>query len=134
MKKLYLAGPITETDDPATWRVTVANQLPEPWQAVDPIKMEITGQPSWEIVETDLHAISQCDALLALADEPSWGTAMEIFYATHQPQIPVIAWRPKNHRPPSPWLREHSRYIVNDWGAVKAILGALNNGTDSETN
>jgi nucleoside 2-deoxyribosyltransferase len=122
MKTVYLAGPITEDADPRTWRENVAAQLPPGWQAIDPVKIEFALRNPREIVDTDLTAIEECDAVLALVDRPSWGTAMEIFYS-HELGIPVIGWMPKpNGRPLSPWLTLHCNVIVRDFADAMTYL------------
>jgi hypothetical protein len=45
---------------------------------------------------------------LAVADRPSWGTAMEIYHAYHRQKTVVIVCGQKRV---SPWLRHHSHAL-----------------------
>ncbi len=127
--KVYLAGAIWGVKDPATWRRDVTAQLPEGWEAINPMDLELfvdneDANPEL-VVERDLHAIEECDAVLALITQPSWGTAMEVFFA-HEMGIPVIGWNPRpDGRPVGPWLRVHTRALTNDFAAVKLFLETL---------
>jgi nucleoside 2-deoxyribosyltransferase len=123
---VYLAGPIFGVEDPDTWRNDVAAQLPKGWEAVNPLKIERyaagTRNQAHRIVENDLLALENVDAVLALVDEPSWGTAMEIFYASSI-AVPVIGWQPKhNGRPNSPWLQLHCTLITSDFAEAMKCL------------
>ncbi|MEM3692691.1 MAG: nucleoside 2-deoxyribosyltransferase [Candidatus Bathyarchaeia archaeon] len=52
------------------------------------------------IVKNDLSFIEKCDAIIALCDEPSFGTAIEIYYAKNIGKTVIIL----NKQPqPSPW-------------------------------
>lgn len=126
MKKVYLAGPIFGVADPDTWRNDVTAQLPKGWEAVNPLKIERhvagTKDQAKRIILADLKAIDNCEAMLALIDEPSWGTAMEIFYADEM-CIPVIGWQPKNKgRPVGPWLQVHCSLITADFAEAMRYL------------
>lgn len=132
--KVYLAGGIWGVKDPVTWRRDVAAQLPEGWEAVDPTQIELfvesedddtDNEKARKIVDVDLAAIEDSDAIIALVNQPSWGTAMEIFYA-HELGLPVIGWNPRSDgRPVGPWLRVHCNAITADFAAVKLFLQAI---------
>jgi nucleoside 2-deoxyribosyltransferase len=114
MKTVYLAGPIHGVKDPHTWRRYVIDKLPDGWAALNPLDIErfVHGDDAAALVQTDLNYICKCDALLALVDTPSWGTAMEIRFAKTW-GIPVIGWKPSgNVDRVSPWLEYHCTLIT----------------------
>lgn len=104
MKKVYLGGPIYGVADPRSWRAVASVYLPKGWQIVDPTVFEVAHLTCEQLVKLDLHHLKQCNALLVRAEQASWGTAMEIFYA-HQQGIPVLAWPCYLER--APWLTAH---------------------------
>lgn len=137
LKKVYLAGAIWGIEDPDTWRNEVTAQLPKGWEAVNPLKIERHAQGTKDlarrIIDTDLAAIDECDAVLAWIDVPSWGTAMEIFYSNEM-CIPVIGWQP-NHadRAVSPWLQVHCTIITSDIAeAMKYLKNKLRDKANAE--
>jgi nucleoside 2-deoxyribosyltransferase len=123
-KKVYLAGPIFKVEDPATWRSAVATALAVNWEAVDPIALEASIEEPDKLVATDLRAIRQCHAMFARVDVPSWGTAMEIFFAASI-GIPVIGWRPGSDGPDSPWLKHHTREIYRSFAEAVVQVGMI---------
>ncbi len=127
MKKLYLAGGIWGVKDPYSWRDGATRYLPEGWEACDPLKLTggawKEGDDPEALVETDLTAIEKSEALLCRIDQPSWGSAMELFYA-HELCIPTIGIRlDKQHDlPPGPWLRVHCTIILYNFIEMKHYL------------
>jgi nucleoside 2-deoxyribosyltransferase len=102
---VYLAGPITGLPYRGkVWRDS-ATPLLSPLVVVNPLLIEVDLSKPEELVAADLIAVAACDVVLVRADEPSWGTAMEIWHA-HELKIPVVAWTNgvEAHRL-SPWLR-----------------------------
>ena len=85
--KVYLAGGIWGVKDPITWRKHVTNDLHEGWEAIDPTQIELfvenehADENAQRIVDIDLAAIRDSDAMIAMISQPSWGTAM--WYASH---------------------------------------------------
>lgn len=75
-----------------------------------------------EIVNGDLFDISASDVLLVNAARPSWGTAMEIYFAAacagRHRLIVTVCPDPK----PSPWLIRHSTYIVDTFEKAFEVL------------
>ena len=127
MKRVYLGGAIFQADDPVTWRVGIIDSLPVGWEAVDPVTFDInaTLENAHEVVARDLRAIDGCDAVFANVCRPSWGTAMEIFYAS-QCGRPVIGWASNLRRKDiSPWLFHHCELVTSDRVKALAYLGAL---------
>jgi nucleoside 2-deoxyribosyltransferase len=136
--RVYLAGAIWGVEDPVTWRQNIAIRLPEGWEAVDPTQIELfvedehLEENAHRIVEADLSAIETCDAVLARVDHPSWGTAMEMFYA-HSRHIPVIGWNPRGDSISAragkttvgPWVKVHCKIVTPDFEIVKQFLQNL---------
>ena len=127
--RVYLGGAIRGVKDPISWRRAVTEQLPEGWEAIDPTKIElfVDNEDDYEgakrVVSGDLRAIETCDAMLALINVPSWGTAMEIFYA-NQLKIPVIGWNAGGGSV-GPWLQVHCNWILSDFEDIKLFLQNL---------
>jgi hypothetical protein len=117
MKKLYLAGGIWGIKDPFGWRHDATEMLPEGWEAVDPLKLSggiwKEGDDAVKLIDTDLTAIEESNALACRIDVASWGSAMELFYA-HELGMPTIGLRLDKHHAlaPGPWLRVHCSIIV----------------------
>ena len=107
--KVYLCGPINGCTDEECkdWREAVKARLPD---TLDPMRRDYRGvedQKYKEIVEGDIEDINQCDVLLVNFSAPSCGTDMEIFYASHLRQIPVLTVCPSGLKI-SPWLRYYT--------------------------
>ena len=124
MRKVYLAGPIFHASDPSFWRNIAAKSLHK-WQTINPLKIEVDVNNPVELVQLDLHILQICQAVLARIDEPSWGTAMEIFHATHEVGIPVIGWRPNSDGPDSPWLLAHTTVIFRSLSQAISHLESM---------
>jgi len=136
--KIYLAGAIWGVEDPVTWRRKLADRLPQGWEAIDPTQIELfvenehEEEKAREIVSADLNAIQTSNAFLARIDRPSWGTAMEMFYA-YNLRIPVIGWIPNREavsewggkRITPPWVRAHSDIVTSDFEVVTQFLQNL---------
>ncbi|RLI22734.1 hypothetical protein DRO54_00365 [Candidatus Bathyarchaeota archaeon] len=61
------------------------------------------------IVENDLKFVDECDVIVAICDEPSFGTAMEIHYAKKLGKKVVIF---NEKAQPSPWPIAFADHIV----------------------
>lgn len=102
----YLAGPIHAANQEQRdgWREEARELLEKRgWLVVNPV-----GKVGWkaeDIVEVDLQLISVCDAVIAWVPHgiESFGTAMEIFYASRVCKIRVYAWG-RNERYAPAWL------------------------------
>jgi hypothetical protein len=112
---IYLCGPINgrSDDDCTTWR----EQVKQLWtgRTLDPMARDYRGRElepgiAKEIVENDIRDIQTVDGLIVFCDKPSVGTSMEVFYAKHCLQLPVVVVHPADK--PSPWLIYHSDNIV----------------------
>ena len=124
---LYLAGPINGcTDEQANdWRTYVKDKYEGP--TLDPMRRDYRGRQDEsvkEIVELDKVDVEMCDVFMANCPHPSYGTAMEIFYAW-QARKPVIVIHPAD-KPVSPWIRYHSDAVVKtlDDAIAEAIKSA----------
>lgn len=128
MKKVYLCGAINGcTDNEAwDWREATKRELAGVVEFLDPMRRDYRGRENEpgiaaEIVQGDLEDIAAADLILAAADRPSWGTAMEIFHAgrTGKPVVTVCAGRI------SPWLRHHSTRVVPSLFGAWSVLREL---------
>ena len=109
MKTVYLCGPINGRSDAdcKDWR-SKAKSLLENLQTLDPMRRDYRGRESeavHEIISNDKQDIDDSDAVLVYFDKPSFGTAMEIFYA-HSKGKRVVAVNASGH-PVSPWVTGH---------------------------
>lgn len=116
--KVYLCGPINGCTDEECkdWREAVKARLPD---TLDPMRRDYRGvedQKFEEIVEGDIEDIRGSDVLLVNCSGPSWGTAMEIFFA-HQLDKPVLVVHPPGMKI-SPWLRYHSAEMFTSFDAA----------------
>lgn len=127
MKTIYLCGGINAlSDKDATdWREAVKTVLAGRFNFLDPMRRGYRGKEDLcyeEIVLGDIRDIEQSDILLVNGIRPSWGTAMEVFFAADL-YIPrqIITVCPAES--PSPWLRYHSDYLVKSFDdAFKVLL------------
>lgn len=117
-RSVYLAGPIHGDRNPNGWRLNIESKLPSGWASVNPLACEPGGAAPSDIIKMDYNLIRKCDAIIAFAERPSWGTAMELAYAQLM-AVPVIGiasqWKDQ-----SPWLIFHTTY------KVKTIQEAIN--------
>jgi nucleoside 2-deoxyribosyltransferase len=110
VRRVYLAGAIFHAPGAAEWRKVASGlfgvNYPGQWDVRDPCVFEIDISDPAKLVDTDLREIAMCHVVLAKVDRPSWGTPMELFYATAR-HIPVIGWMPDMLAPRGPWLLRH---------------------------
>lgn len=120
--RVYLAGGInglsdTECND---WRSSAKQLFAKAAGnfiiCVDPMRRDYRGLENdvgidKKIVEGDLADIRSCQVMISMMPRPSWGTAMETFWAYRQ-GVYVIAVVPTNIRV-SPWVSFHSSEIVH---------------------
>lgn len=120
---MYLAGPINGCSDEEArgWREHAAQLLGERWECVTPMRRDYRGREAANvarIVEGDKDDIEGCDAVLVMAERPSWGTAMEVYFA-HNRGKRVVAICSAN---PSPWLAYHTGRICSTLADACAYL------------
>lgn len=109
---VYLCGGINGLSDADAkdWREHAKSRLT---RTLDPMRRDYRGieaQNVAEIVGWDLRDIREADCVLANCARPSWGTAMEIFFA-HSIGRPVFSVVPSGAV--SPWLAYHSTVCVS---------------------
>jgi hypothetical protein len=113
MPTVYLCGGINGCTDSQCndWRTT-AKSLLSPLNILDPMRRDFRGREDEcvsEIVNGDKEDIDNSDFLIVNATRPSWGTAMEVFYASEQGKTNIAF---VGDSPVSPWLRHHCAAIV----------------------
>ena len=116
-RRVYLAGPIfgKADDECKGWRKDAAQWLRlHGFQPVDPMVRDYRGNEESApeaIVSADQEEINSCGFVLVNANEPSWGTAMELVYAM-QFDCTVVAFATLANAPRiSPWLSVHTDAI-----------------------
>ena len=122
--KIYLAGPIHgHTDEQCkAWRHSARASLEcVGHEIVDPMDRDYRGvedENAENLVAEDKEAIESSDAVLVNANAPSWGTAMEVMYATSFGKQ-VVAFATHASSPTiSPWLRCHTHAIYESLNAA----------------
>lgn len=122
--KIYLSGPIHACNDEQAkgWREQIKTAMPE-HEYIDPMDRdyrEVDVSQNFiylEVVSGDLKDIVECDLMLVNAHKPSWGTAMEMWFAFEK-GIPIVTICGTNH----PWLLYVSELLVDNIdAAVMAI-------------
>lgn len=109
MKKIYLCGPIMDEVDghSRAWRDTAARELGDDFVILNPMRRNFKDREvdsANEIVEFDLQDVRDADIILVNYNKPSIGTAMEVFYASHQLQKFVVAFSPFSYKDCNPWM------------------------------
>jgi nucleoside 2-deoxyribosyltransferase len=104
----YLCGSINGCNDSEAkdWRVSAASLLGD---VIDPMRNDYRGKEKGNeslIIAQDIKDIVSCQQVLANVSRPSWGTAMEIFFA-HSIGIPVFAFGQSS----SPWVVHHVSHL-----------------------
>ena len=123
---VYLAGAINGKSDEECngWRSAAKRLLGSSFSVRDPMARDYRGREDEsvrEIVEGDLADIRECRYVLVNASAPSWGTAMEVFYAWSIGKR-VVAFTPSDRI--SPWLRWHTHSIYES--VERACVAILN--------
>lgn len=125
--KIYLAGAINGKSDEECklWRESAKTAIESAGHRVsDPMDRDYRMMEDYfidEIVLSDKREIDSCDAILVNANNPSWGTAMEIMYGYFQGKD-ICCFCEKHSI--SPWLRFHSSAIFHSApDAVRWITG-----------
>lgn len=90
----------------------VLNQLEAfDYTRIDDFRAEV--ELGKRIIENDLGLLEQADAVVALADEPSFGIGAEVFYAKRilKKKIVAIVTKPAK----SPWVVSHADAILEKY-------------------
>src|ERR1700756_4834528 len=119
VRKIYLCGPIMDADPKAAkdWRTRAKERLAGRFILLDPLRRNFRDNEidsSNEIVEFDLQDVRAADLLLVNYCKPSLGTAMEVFYASHDLGKFVIAFSPFSYADCSPWMIRYCTKILPD--------------------
>ncbi|TAN36314.1 MAG: hypothetical protein EPN23_08705 [Verrucomicrobia bacterium] len=108
-QKIYLCGPIMDEHDgrARAWRETAQKLLGKNFTLLDPMRRNFKDREvdsANEIVEFDLQDVRDADIILVNYNKNSIGTAMEVFYASHDLNKFVIAFTPFSFKDSSPWM------------------------------
>src|SRR6185369_10081738 len=108
-KKIYLCGPIMDcaVGESKDWRTRAKERLAGRFLLLDPMRRNFRDKEidsSNEIVEFDLQDIRDADLILVNYSKASVGTAMEVFYASHDQGKFVIGFAPFEFKDCSPWM------------------------------
>jgi nucleoside 2-deoxyribosyltransferase len=109
MKKIYLCGPIMDEKEGLAreWRQTALSRLSPNFVMLDPMRRDFKDREvdsANEIVEFDLQDVRDADIVLVNYNKPSVGTAMEVFYASHDLDKFVIGFSPFEFKECNPWM------------------------------
>ncbi len=108
-KKIYLCGPIMDEHEGQArqWRGEAARRLGDDFTILDPMRRNFKDREvdsANEITEFDLQDIREADIVLVNYSKASIGTAMEVFYASHDLGKFVVAFSPFPFKECSPWM------------------------------
>ncbi|MFU8780842.1 MAG: nucleoside 2-deoxyribosyltransferase [Kiritimatiellia bacterium] len=109
MKKIYLCGPIMDEQEGVAkeWRTIAQQHLDEQFILLDPMRRNFKDREvdsANEIVEFDLQDVREADIVLVNYNKASIGTAMEVFYASHDLGKFVVAFSPFPYAECNPWM------------------------------
>lgn len=118
-KKIYLCGPIMDVHEGQArqWREEAKRLLQSHFILLDPMRRNFKDREvdsANEIVEFDLQDIRDADIVLVNYSKPSIGTAMEVFYASHDLGKFVVAFSPIEFKDCSPWMVRFCTKILPD--------------------
>lgn len=122
-KRIYLCGPVMDVADEerTSWRQRAKERLAGKFVLLDPMRRNFRDNEidsANEIVEFDLQDVRDADILLVNYCKPSIGTAMEVFYASHEQGKFVIAFSPFPYADMSPWMVRFCTKILPDLEAA----------------
>jgi hypothetical protein len=117
MKKIYLCGPIMDEKNgkARAWRKTATERLATDFIILDPMRRNFKDREvdsANEIVEFDLQDVRDADIVLVNYNKPSIGTAMEVFFASHDLGKFVVAFSPFKFKDCNPWMVKFSTKIL----------------------
>ena len=93
---------------------------------LDPMRRDYRGKEAESvraIIDGDIQDINESDILLVNASRPSWGTAMEVFFAASKGRLLIVTVCPDEK--PSPWLIGHSTVIKKTFSEAFNYLVSL---------
>jgi hypothetical protein len=103
------------------WRAAAKTRLGGRFILLDPLRRNFRDREidsANEIVEFDLQDVRDADLLLVNYSKPSLGTAMEVFYASHDLGKFVIAFSPFSYADCSPWMVRFCTKILPNLGSA----------------
>jgi len=103
------------------WRERAKQRLAGRFVLLDPMRRSFRDREidsANEIVEFDLQDVRDADLLLVNYNKASIGTAMEVFYASHDLGKFVIAFNPEPFQDLSPWMVKFCTKILPDLDAA----------------
>lgn len=108
-KKIYLCGPIMDEVEghARSWRQIAQKKLKSRFVLLDPMRRNFKDREvdsANEIVEFDLQDVRDADIVLVNYNKPSIGTAMEVFYASHNLNKFVVGFSPFAFQDCNPWM------------------------------
>ena len=108
-KKIYLCGPIMDEVEghARAWRQIAQKKLKSQFVLLDPMRRNFKDREvdsANEIVEFDLQDVRDADIMLVNYNKPSIGTAMEVFYASHDLNKFVVGFSPFSFKDCNPWM------------------------------
>jgi nucleoside 2-deoxyribosyltransferase len=126
-KRIYLCGPIMDCQPHETkdWRTRAKERLAGRFVLLDPMRRSFRDNEidsANEIVEFDLQDVRDADLILVNYSKASIGTAMEVFYASHNLGKFVIAFSPFEFKNCSPWMVRFCTKIAPDLEAALAYI------------
>ncbi|MCS6771878.1 MAG: nucleoside 2-deoxyribosyltransferase [Kiritimatiellae bacterium] len=126
-KRIYLCGPIMDEHEghARAWRQKAKELLAHDFILLDPMRRNFKDREvdsANEIVEFDLQDIRDADILLVNYNKPSIGTAMEVFYASHDLGKFVVAFSPFSFKDCSPWMIRFCTKILPNLEAACAYI------------
>lgn len=109
MKKIYLCGPIMDEQEGTAreWRQVAKDRLGQRFHLLDPMRRNFKDREvdsANEIVDFDLQDVRDADIILVNYSKASIGTAMEVFYASHDLGKFVVAFSPFDYCNSNPWM------------------------------
>jgi len=126
-KKIYLCGPIMDevAGVARAWRDAAHRQLGGEFILLDPMRRNFKDREvdsANEIVEFDLQDVRDADILLVNYSKPSIGSAMEVFYASHDLGKFVVAFSPFSFKDCNPWMVKYCTKILPSLDEASAYI------------
>lgn len=121
--RIYLAHPITTSNE---WIVEAVANVKRSlvdlgFEVVDPSDFGLSEDEAGAIITKCKYEIDKADIVVALCLCPSWGTAMEIFYASDNKEKTVLALVDKGFN--SSWINFHSRKFESSERLIGFLCG-----------
>ena len=128
MRKIYLCGPIMDEAEghAREWRNMANEKLSEHFTMLDPMRRNFKDREvdsANEIVEFDLQDVREADIILVNYNKASIGTAMEVFYASHELGKFVVAFSPFEFKECNPWMVKFCTKILPSLEETMSYIG-----------